>query len=199
MKENVKKLIMTGGGTGGHIIPNLALIPQLKKHFKIYYLGQPNSLEKELISKDPDITFVEIPTVKLIRKITVKNISMPFKLLKSIQKTKKIVKEISPDVIFCKGGYVSLPVAMAGAKLKIPVLSHESDFSMGLANKLIHKKTQIMFTSFRETCISNKCIYSGNPVRQQIFEGNKEVAQKNDKLEQKSHKNEREDNDGKSV
>ena len=90
MKENVKKLIMTGGGTGGHIIPNLALIPQLKKHFKIYYLGQPNSLEKELISKDPDITFVEIPTVKLIRKITVKNISMPIKLLKSIQKTKKL-------------------------------------------------------------------------------------------------------------
>lgn len=176
--EKKKTLVMTGGGTGGHIIPNLALIPELKKHFNIYYLGQPNSMEQDLISKDKDITFVEITAVKFHRKLSFKNLAIPFKLVSSVRKTKKILRDIAPDVIFCKGGYVSLPVAMAGAKLKIPVLSHESDFSMGLANKLIHKKAQIMFTSFRETCISDKCVYSGSPVRPKIFKGDAEIAQK---------------------
>ena len=176
--EKKKTLVMTGGGTGGHIIPNLALIPDLKKDFKIYYLGQPNSMEQDLISKDKSITFIEIPAVKFHRKLSLKNLAIPFKLVSSVRKTKKILREIAPNAIFCKGGYVSLPVAMAGAKLKIPVLSHESDFSMGLANKLIHRKAAVMFTSFRETCISDKCIYSGSPVRPQIFEGDGEIAQK---------------------
>ena len=173
-----QKLVMTGGGTGGHIVPNLALIPYLKKHFKIYYLGESGSMEQRLISKDKDITFVEIHAVKLIRKLTPKNLLVPYKLLKAISHAKKVLKEINPAVIFAKGGYVSLPVAMAGKKLKIPVLAHESDFSMGLANKLIHKYAKVMFTSFRETCISDKCIYSGSPIRQEVFSANKEVAEK---------------------
>ena len=172
------KLVMTGGGTGGHIVPNLALIPYLKKHFKIYYLGESGSMEQRLVSKDKEITFVEIPAVKLIRKLTPKNILVPYKLLKAVAFAKKVLQDIAPNVIFAKGGYVSLPVAMAGKKLNIPILAHESDYSMGLANKIIHRYAKVMFTSFRETCISDKCIYSGSPIRQEVFSANKEVAEK---------------------
>jgi len=174
----MKTLVMTGGGTGGHIIPNLALIPELKKDFKIYYLGEENSLEQELISKDKDITFVVIQAVKFVRKLTFKNLLIPFKMIKYIKQTKKILQEIKPDVIFAKGGYVSLPAVYAASKLKIPIYSHESDYSMGLANRLILRKAKIMFTSFRDTCISNKCVYSGSPIREKIFTGNKEIAEK---------------------
>lgn len=174
----MKTLVMTGGGTGGHIIPNLALIPDLKKDFKIFYLGENNSLEQELISKDKDVTFVAIPAVKFIRKLTLKNLLIPFRMIRNIKFTKKVLEKIKPDVIFAKGGYVSLPVVYAGSKLKIPIYSHESDYTMGLANKLILRKAKIMFTSFRNTCISNKCVYSGSPIRQKIFTGKREIAEK---------------------
>lgn len=173
-----KTLVMTGGGTGGHIMPNLALIPALKKHFEIYYLGQANSLEEKLVKQIEGVTFKSISAVKLERKLTLKNLLIPFKLRKAIKGAKKILKEISPDVVFSKGGFVSLPVAMASHKLHIPVLSHESDLTMGLANKIIHRYAEIVFTSFRETCISNKCIFSGSPVRSDIFKGDAEIAKK---------------------
>ena len=147
----MKTLVMTGGGTGGHIIPNLALIPTLKKHFKIYYLGEKGSLEEELISKTQGVEFVPIRAVKFARKLSLKNLLIPFKLLTYINETKQILKKIKPNIIFAKGGYVSIPVAFAGHSLKIPILAHESDFTMGRANKLILKKSKVMFTSFRET------------------------------------------------
>lgn len=172
------KLVMTGGGTGGHIVPNLALIPYLKKHFEIFYLGESGSMEQRLLAQDADITFISIPAVKFIRKLTPKNLFIPIKLFKAVSYTKKTLKEIKPNAIFAKGGYVSLPVALAGKKLHIPILAHESDFSMGLANKIIHRYANVMFTSFRETCISDKCIYSGSPIRKQVFNGNKTLAEK---------------------
>jgi len=178
----MKTLVMTGGGTGGHIIPNLALIPTLKKHFKIYYLGEKGSLEEELISKIQGVEFIPIRAVKFARKLSPKNLLIPFKLLTYINETKKILKKIKPNIIFAKGGYVSIPVAFAGHSLKIPILAHESDFTMGLANKLILKKSKVMFTSFRETCVGNKCLYSGNPIREEIFSGNKLIARKNCKF-----------------
>ena len=174
--EKQKTLVMTGGGTGGHIVPNLALIPELKKHFKIYYFGQKDGMEKKLIAKDKDIIYVDIPAVKFVRKLTPKNLLIPFKLNSAIKITKNKLKEINPDVVFAKGGFVSLPVALAAKKLKIPVLAHESDLSLGLANKIIHRYAKIMFTSFRETCISNKCIYSGSPIRQEIYSAKAENA-----------------------
>ena len=171
----MKKIILTGGGTAGHIVPNIALLPELKKHFdKIYYLGSKNSMEEEMIKKYSFIEFIEIPTTKLIRKLTLKNLLIPFKLIKSIIKTKKTIKNIKPDVIFCKGGFVSVPVAIAGKQLKIPVISHESDLSMGLANKIILKFANTLCTSFEDTAkISKKCICTGSPIREEIFKGNK--------------------------
>lgn len=175
----MKKIVLTGGGTGGHIIPNLAIIPILKKHFKIYYLGEKNSLEEKLISADKDITFVPINAVKFVRKINLKNLLIPYKFYKYTNQVKKILQKIKPNIIFSKGGYVSLPVVFAGSKLKIPILSHESDLTMGLANKLILKKAKIMFTSFRETCVNDKCIFSGSPIRKEILNGNAENIKEN--------------------
>lgn len=169
----MKKIVLTGGGTAGHIMPHIALLPYLTPHFEIYYLGSKSGMENELMKKFPNVKFVDINSVKFIRKFTLKNLFIPFKLLKYVSETKKILKKINPDVIFAKGGAVSLPVVFAGKRLKISILAHESDVSFGLANKLILKKCNIMFTSFRETCINNKCVYSGSPIRQEIFNGNK--------------------------
>ena len=170
----MKTIVLTGGGTAGHIMPNIALIPELKKHFKrIVYIGTKNGMEKNLISKIKDVEFIEIEAVKFIRKLTFKNLLIPFKLVCSISRCKKILKKIKPDIIFSKGGFVSVPVCFAGKSLGIKIISHESDYSFGLANKLILKKCNYMFTSFRETCKNNKCIYTGSPIRQEIFSGNK--------------------------
>ena len=171
-----KKIIITGGGTAGHIMPNLALLPELQKEFdKIYYFGSSNSMEERILKDYKQVEFVAIPTTKLVRKFTLKNLAIPFKLIKSICTTKKKIRQLKPDVIFCKGGFVSVPVAIAGKMCKIPVVSHESDYSMGLANKIILKFAQTVCTTFEDTALlSKKCVCTGTPIREQIFKGQKE-------------------------
>ncbi|MCH5151365.1 MAG: UDP-N-acetylglucosamine--N-acetylmuramyl-(pentapeptide) pyrophosphoryl-undecaprenol N-acetylglucosamine transferase [Clostridiales bacterium] len=132
------KIVFSGGGTAGHVTPNLALIDKLSQE-QIYYVGT-NGMEKTLTVPyvaDGRITeFCEIPADKLQRKLTLKNFALPIKLIKSIREAKKHLKRIQPDVIFSKGGYVGLPVVIAGKQLKIPTVIHESDMSLGLANKI---------------------------------------------------------------
>ena len=132
------KIVFSGGGTAGHVTPNLALIDKLKKE-QIYYIGT-NGMEKALTAPyvaDGRITeFCEITASKLQRKLTIKNLALPFKLIKSIREAKNHLRRIQPDVIFSKGGYVGLPVVIAGKQLKIPTVIHESDMSLGLANKI---------------------------------------------------------------
>lgn len=170
-----KTIILTGGGTAGHIMPNLALLPKLEKYFdKIYYLGEKNGMEAQILKDYKNVEFVDIPATKLIRKLTLKNLTVPFKLLCSINKTKKIIKEINPSVIFCKGGFVSVPVAIAGKKNKVPVISHESDLTMGLANKIILHYCDVMCLSFESTSNNKKCVFTGSPIRNQVLNGQKE-------------------------
>ncbi len=168
-----RTIVLTGGGTAGHIMPNVALLPDLKKHFdSIYYIGT-NGMEKEIISKQ-NIPFFEITATKFVRKISLKTLKIPFLLLKSVFEAKKLLKKLKPDVIFSKGGYVSVPVCIAAKKLKIPVVTHESDLSMGLANKIIAHYANCVCTTFEKTTHQNKkCIFTGSPIRKEIFEGNK--------------------------
>lgn len=175
----MKKIVFTGGGTGGHIMPNLSLIERLQDKYKIYYFGS-NGMEKDILKNYPKVTFVEIPTVKFIRSLTPKNLLIPFKLVSSIKATKKTLKEISPNVIFSKGGFVSIPVCLAGQKLKIPTITHESDITMGLANKIIAKKAKVVCCSFEITASRHgkNAIYSGSPIRPQIYLGNKDKVLK---------------------
>jgi UDP-N-acetylglucosamine--N-acetylmuramyl-(pentapeptide) pyrophosphoryl-undecaprenol N-acetylglucosamine transferase len=163
----------TGGGTAGHVMPNLALIPQLEKHFeKIIYIGTASGIEKKLVENYKNVQFKEIEATKLIRKISLKNLAIPFRLMKSISEAAKILKEVNPNIVFSKGGYVSVPVAIAAWKLKIPVITHESDLSLGLANKIISKFSVLTLTSFKETTKNKKkYIHTGSPIREQIFKG----------------------------
>ena len=174
-------IILTGGGTAGHVTPHLALLPYFKKYFsKIYYIGSISGIEKEIISNYKEITYYKIPTVKLIRSLTLKNLLIPFKLIKSIKESYKILKKIKPDVIFSKGGFVSVPVCIAGSLLKIPIIAHESDYSMGLANKLIYKKCTKMCFSFKNISekYKEKGLYTGSPINDSLFKGNKQETLK---------------------
>ena len=163
-------LILTGGGTAGHVTPSLALLPELRKRFdKIVYVGSKNGIEKELAKKE-GLTFYYVPTAKLERKFTLKNTLVPAKLLFAISESKKLLKNIRPSAVFSKGGYVSLPVVIASKKLGIPVISHESDMTVGLANKIGAKYSKLFLTSF-DTTTSNckKTVFTGSPIRQSLF------------------------------
>lgn len=171
----MKKIVFCGGGTAGHVMPNIAIIEKLKNTCEIHYIGG-NGIEKDIIKKHPYVTYHEIKTTKLVRKFTLKNLLIPFKLIGCVNDAKKVLKEIKPDVIFSKGGFVSVPVVLAHGK--IPVYAHESDFTMGLANKLIYPHCKKMFFSFSITAekYDKKGVYSGTPIRKDIFNGNKQRA-----------------------
>ena len=167
----MKKIILTGGGTAGHVYPALALVDGLKD-YEIHYFGS-GGMEKEILKNYPTITYHEIPTVKLERKLTIKNLFIPFKLFSSIKQTKKEMKKVDANIVFSKGGFVSVPVVISAHKLKIPVISHESDLSFGLANKIILKYCDVMCTTFEETAKNKKCVYTGQPIREKILHGKK--------------------------
>ncbi len=168
----MKKIVFTGGGTAGHIYPNLAIAEELKG-FEMHYIGS-HGMEEDIVKKFGGISFHEIETVKFDRAHIFKNALLPFKLLKAVTAAKKVLKEISPNVIFSKGGYVSVPVARAAKKLGIPVITHESDLSMGLANKLIARSAKAVCTTFYETSKLNKnYIWTGQPIRRGILSGDR--------------------------
>lgn len=168
----MKKIVLTGGGTAGHIYPALAVAEKLKD-FEIHYIGG-NGIEKEILSQYKNITYHQISTVKLERKLTLRNLLIPFKLFKAIRQAKQTLKQIDADIIFSKGGFVAVPVCIAGKGLKLPIVSHESDLSLGLANKIILRQCSVMCTSFEETASQHpKCVYTGQPIRSKIFHGKK--------------------------
>ena len=175
----MKTIVLTGGGTAGHCTPHFALIEKLKTHFdKIYYIGSIEGIEKRLVA-EIGIPYYEIPTVKLKRSLTPYNLKIPFLLIGSVNSAKKILKELSPCVVFSKGGFVGLPVTIASKKLKIPVVIHESDLTIGLANKIASRFSDLTLTTFQDTANSIKnglCV--GSPIRRELFLGNRENSLK---------------------
>ena len=160
-------IVLTGGGTAGHVCPHINLSNELNKHFdKVIYIGSKNGIEKNLITSQTNYEYKSISTVKFIRRNIFKNILLPFKLSKAISEAKKILKESNPAIIFSKGGYVSLPVVIAGSKLNIPIICHESDITMGLANKIASKYATKVCTNFEITAKKNKnkFICTGSPL-----------------------------------
>ncbi len=156
-------------------MPNIALLSELKKNYRLYYMGTCG-IEKSIIA-NVNLPFYEIECVKFIRGSVIKNLNLPIRLIKSVKAAEKGLKIIKPDVVFSKGGYVSLPVAIAAKKMKIPVISHESDLKAGLANKIISKYSKCVLTSFPETANTFKNgKFSGPPLRQELFSAKKEDA-----------------------
>ena len=132
----MKHIVLTGGGTAGHVTPNIALIPGLKElGYEISYIGSYNGIEKSLIEAE-GIPYYGISTGKLRRYIDPKNLSDPFRVVKGIFEARKLMKKIRPDIVFSKGGFVAVPVVLAAKHCKVPVIIHESDMTPGLANKI---------------------------------------------------------------
>ena len=135
----MKKIVLTGGGSAGHVTPNIALVPKLRElGYDILYIGSKKGIEKELIQKE-NIEFKSISSGKLRRYFDIKNFTDPFRVIKGLFDARKILKKYKPDVVFSKGGFVTVPVVIAAHMLKIPVVIHESDISPGLANKISSK------------------------------------------------------------
>lgn len=183
------KIALTGGGTAGHVTPNIALIPELKKrNFDIIYIGMKDGVEKEICERH-SIIFYGVTCDKLRRYLDIKNLKMPINVIKGIIEAKQILKREKVDIIFSKGGFVGLPVVIAAKSLGIPVVSHESDLTLGLANKLSVPFANVICTNFEETAKTiknNKGIYTGCPIRNELFNGNAEKGKnflgfKNDK------------------
>lgn len=172
----MKKIVLTGGGTAGHVTPNIALLPHLKDAgFEAFYMGSYDGIEKRLIA-DFDIPYYGIATGKFRRYLDPKNFTDPFRVLKGYSEAKKYLKEIRPDVVFSKGGFVSVPVVRAAAALKIPCIIHESDMTPGLANKLCAPVATKICCNFPETLAmlpKDKAVLTGSPIREELSSGNK--------------------------
>ena len=170
----MKKIVMTGGGTARHVTPNIALMPSLKEAgFEISYIGSYEGIEKGLIEK-LGIPYYGVSTGKFRRYMDVRNFTDPFRVLKGISEAKKILKDIAPDVVFSKGGFVSVPVVRAASSLKIPCIVHESDFTPGLANKICFPLAKTVCCNFPETMEmlpEGKGVLTGSPVRKELLNG----------------------------
>ena len=175
----MKRIILTGGGTAGHVTPNIALLPGLQKlGYDVHYIGSYNGIEKDLIEKQ-NVPYHGIASGKLRRYFSVKNFTDPFRVLKGFGEANKLIKTLKPDVIFSKGGFVSVPVVMAGKKNHVPVIIHESDMTPGLANKLSFSSATKICCNFPETvkCLpAEKAVLTGSPIRQELLTGDKEKA-----------------------
>ena len=172
----MKKIVLTGGGSAGHVTPNIALLPSLRDaDYEITYMGSYDGIEKRLIG-DFDIPYVGISTGKFRRYLDLKNFTDPFRVLKGFSEAKKFLKSYRPDVVFSKGGFVSVPVVRAAAALGIPCIIHESDMTPGLANKLcipVAKKVCCNFPETLKLLPENKAVLTGSPIRAELGQGNK--------------------------
>ena len=175
----LSKIALTGGGTFGHVTPNLALLPGLRdRNYEIIYIGSKDEKEKGIVEKE-NIPFFSITSDKLRRYHDFKNFLMPINVLKGIKEARTVLKNQNVDIVFSKGGYVSLPVVIAASQLKIPVISHEADYTPGLANKFSTPFSTKVCTNFKQTAemiADNKGIYTGCPIRKELLNGDKNKA-----------------------
>ena len=170
----MKHIVLTGGGTAGHVTPNIALMGRLKEQgYQISYIGSYNGIEKTLI-EELGIPYYGISSGKLRRYFDLKNFTDPFRVLKGFSEARKLLKQLKPDVVFSKGGFVTGPVVVAAGRLKIPAIIHESDMTPGLANKLCIPSAVKVCCNFPETKAhlpEGKAVVTGTPIRPELLQG----------------------------
>ena len=171
---NMKRIILTGGGTAGHVTPNIALIPFLKElGYDIQYIGSYEGIEKSLM-EDIGIPYHGIASGKLRRYFSLQNFTDPFRVLRGFFQAGRLIRELKPDVVFSKGGFVSVPVVIAAGRKHVPAIIHESDMTPGLANRLCFRSAKRICCNFPETLKllpSDKAVLSGSPIRKELLEG----------------------------
>lgn len=172
----MKRIVLTGGGTAGHVTPNIALLPELKKQgYDVHYIGSYEGIERKLI-EEFDIPYYGISSGKLRRYFDPKNFSDPFKVIKGYKEASSLIKKLQPNVVFSKGGFVAVPVVLAAKKRKVPIIIHESDMTPGLANKICIPSATKICANFPETLKTlpeGKAVLTGSPIRRELFSGNK--------------------------
>ncbi|HIY02087.1 MAG TPA: undecaprenyldiphospho-muramoylpentapeptide beta-N-acetylglucosaminyltransferase [Candidatus Blautia faecipullorum] len=177
----MKHIVLTGGGTAGHVTPNIALVPVLRDAgYKISYIGSYDGIERKLI-EELNIPYYGISSGKLRRYFDLKNFTDPFRVLKGFSESRKLLKQLKPDVVFSKGGFVTVPVVIAAKKCKIPAIIHESDMTPGLANKLCISSAVKVCCNFPETVNSlpkDKAVLTGTPIRQELLSGDPEEGRR---------------------
>lgn len=168
-----KTIVFTGGGSAGHVTPNIAVINEIRNEWVVHYIGSKKGIEKELVRK-VNIPYYEISCGKLRRYLDFENFKDMFRVMKGISEARSILKKLKPHLVFSKGGFVSVPVILAARSLKIPIFIHESDMTPGLANKISHRFASKIFTSFEETkkfFPEHKTKVVGSPIRKEILNG----------------------------
>lgn len=173
----MKKIILTGGGTAGHVTPNLALLPELTKHgYEVLYIGGKRGMEADMVRK-AGIAYKGISTGKLRRYFDLKNFTDPFRVIKGFFDARSIIADFKPNVVFSKGGFVAVPVTVAAWVCGVPVISHESDMTPGLANRIAAPFAKRICCNFPETVDllpKGKAVLSGSPIRAELLEGSRD-------------------------
>ena len=170
-----KRIVLTGGGTAGHVTPHLSLIPRLKEMgYEIHYIGT-SGIEKQMITKIPDIRYHEVKSGKLRRYFSWQNFIDPFKVLWGAFQSMAAIAKLKPDVCFSKGGFVSVPVVIGAWLCRVPVVCHESDLTPGLANRICTRFAKKVCTTFAECAkaIGAKGVHTGTPLRPELFQGSR--------------------------
>ena len=173
----MKRIVLTGGGTAGHVTPNLALLPHLlEEGYDVHYIGTKNGIERDMMENLPGVTYHVIKSGKLRRYFNLKNFSDPFRVIAGIFQSAHLMGKLKPDVCFSKGGFVSVPVVIGAWLHRVPVLCHESDLTPGLANKICTRFARKVATTFPECAqtLAPKGVFTGTPLRPMLFSGSKE-------------------------
>ena len=173
----MKKIVLTGGGTLGHVTPHLALIPRLlEAGYEIHYIGTENGMEAPKMRAVSGVTYHAVKSGKLRRYFSWQNFTDPFRVIAGAFQSARLMGKIKPDVVFSKGGFVAVPVVFGAWLHRIPVLCHESDLTPGLANKLCKPFARRFATTFPECsqALGPKAEMTGTPLRPELFSGSRE-------------------------
>ena len=171
-----KRIVLTGGGTAGHVTPHLSLIPRLKEAgYEIHYIGTENGIEHQMIAAIPGITYHSVKSGKLRRYFSWQNFTDPFRVIAGAFQSAHIIGRLKPDIVFSKGGFVAVPVVFGAWVHHVPVVCHESDLTPGLANKLCKPFAKRIATTFPECAkaLGSKAEMTGTPLRPELFSGSR--------------------------
>lgn len=173
------RIVLTGGGTAGHVTPHLSLIPRLKEMgYEIHYIGTAEGIEHQMIASIPGVTYHTVKSGKLRRYFDVKNFTDPFRVIAGAFQSVALMRKLKPDVCFSKGGFVSVPVVIGAWLCRVPAVCHESDLTPGLANRICAKFAGKVATTFPECAkaLGEKGVHTGTPLRPELFQGTREAG-----------------------